>query len=781
MFNRFKLFIFAIVALCFCGCTLMMDDFDIPEEEKGKDEPYTEVLPIGNVTYKYDEKTTPLNGRAQDYIAMYNDSVVYLMDNIPSEWIPKVGGYVAANTTRKTPLGISGRVTSVTRENGLIRVDHVPATRDEVFDVFKAEFDFSFTMPPLEEYDSLEYAENGLMLNDSTYVDMNFFERITGDTVTRADKESSKTLSFNISHQFNEFYGKLEPLNGTYIELEYKSTEHKTIHYYENKDEGKREEWNDSYSEQTFRGVFGYGTDAKSVREHYKKKAASPLGLKDLDKLLNVGNTPEELMNSDVWKKNIQKKIKQKFRKKVFVLPTGTAVFFTLDFDVDAYFQAMGYLDVSYTITTPKVRAGYKIVDGVKKPVDDILTKENRKLDIDLRGNFDFYGRVRGGVGVGLGSLWLGGAVIVGVEAKVGVRGEFDIESEEHNTRIDESGGEEVYYVDDGNCRIVPYVSLGGYAKGEILVLGIPFELGDLNFMTQTKEWPVSLENVLDNHTAKYLYVKNELTGKKFLVINSKYSFGQIDDQKTAGVYSNISDRVPGIIVYAGDYSGQFYAIFSYDEPVKPHKEYEINLYTETHPLPEANEYKIVPCIYDKKQNFVVEYRNKARTLGNAKPAIAQPVFTPWYAEEMNEYAFEDFKKKYPYLKYYKHSDFADYCFVVDVKLSNTMKLKKWGVYYLVYSGSGKKLIDKKVYVNNGEERISAGKYSVITQFFSNYKPTEFNEYFSISIRAFGEYEEDGEVETVWSKKIGPYALTYPLTNDEFTPPTKNVEYVDLH
>ena len=147
----------------------------------------------------------------------------------------------------------------------------------------------------------------------------------------------------------------------------------------------------------------------------------------------------------------------------------------------------------------------------------------------------------------------------------------------------------------------------------------------------------------------------------------------------------------------------------------------------------------------------------------------------------MDESAFEDFKKKYPYLKYYKHSDFADYCFVVDVKLSNTMKLKKWGVYYLVYSGSGKKLIDKKVYVNNGEERISAGKYSVITQFFSNHKPTEFNEYFSISIRAFGEYEEDGEVETLWSKKIGPYALTYPLTNDEFTPPTKNVEYVDLH
>lgn len=780
MFNRFKLFIFAIVALCFCGCTLMMDDFDIPEEEKGKDEPYTEVLPIGNVTYKYDEKTTPLNGRAQDYIAMYNDSVVYLMDNIPSEWIPKVGGYVAANTTRKTPLGISGRVTSVTRENGLIRVDHVPATRDEVFDVFKAEFDFSFTMPSLEEYDSLEYAENGLMLNDSTYVDMNFFERITGDTVTRADTESSKTLGFNISHQFNEFYGKLEPLNGTYIELEYKSTEHKTIHYYENKDEGKREEWNDSYSEQTFKGVFGYGTDAKSVREHYKKKAASPLGLKDLDKLLDAGSNIEELMKSEVWKEFNNKNIKQKFRKKVFVLPTGTAVFFTLDFDVDAYFQAMGYLDISYTITTPKVRTGYKIVDGVKKPVDDKLTGENRKLDVDLRGKFDFYGRVRGGVGVGVGSLWLGGAVIVGLEARAGVRGEFDIESLEHNTYEDVWGGDGKYYVDDGNCRIVPYVSLGGYAKGEVLVLGIPFELGDLNFLTQTKEWPVSLENVLDNHTATYQYVKNELTGKKFLEFKSKYSFGQIDDKKTAGVYSNISDRVPGIIVYAGDYSGQFYAVYS-DEPVKPHKEYEITLNTETRPLPEANEYKIVPCIYDKKHNFVVEYRNKARTIGDAKPKITDVKYEQWYGQEMTEADFEELKKANPFLKFYKHTDFADYGLMTKVRLSNVLRMKKWGINYKIYYGNSyyNSIVDKDIYINKGDEKIDAGKYTVIASFYTNHKPANDGDLLGVFITPFYEYEVDGEMERVDGPSKGPYGLNYPYMGDVKISGT--TEYVKLN
>ena len=63
---------------------------------------------------------------------------------------------------------------------------------------------------------------------------------------------------------------------------------------------------------------------------------------------------------------------------------------------------------------------------------------------------------------------------------------------------------------------------------------------------------------------------------------------------------------------------------------------------------------------------------------------------------------------------------------------------------------------------------FKAGKYSVITQFFSNYKPTDFNGYFSINIRAFGEYEEDGEVETLLSQKIGPYGLMYPFSNDKF-------------
>lgn len=758
--NRLRYLPFVIAMVLLHSCTLMMDDFDLPEEERGKKEPYTEVLPIGSVTYKYDEKTTPLNGRAQDYIAMYNDSVVYLMDNIPSEWIPKVGGYVAANTTRKTPLGINGRVTSVTRENGLIRVDHVPATRDEVFDVFKAEFDFSFTMPPMEEYDSLQNNENVMMLNDSTYVDMTFFDRITADTVTRADKMSSETFSWNISHKFNEFYGDLEWLNGTYVELEYKSTEHKTIHYYENKDEGKREEWNDSYSEQTYRALFGYGSDAKSAREHYNKKSVSPLGMKEMQQLLKTGKTAEERLRSEVWKEFSNKK---KMPRKVIFITTGTALIFTIDYDFDIYFEATGYLDLSYTVTTPKRRVGYEIKDGNKKPFDYEIASGSRTFKANMTGKLDFYGKVRGGVGAGIAGF-IGGGIVVGIEAKAGIRGEFDILNHEKNT----SDYGSVTYIDNGNSRLVPYLSLGGYAKGQVYVLGIPFDIGDISFLTQTKEWPVSLENALANHTATYKYVRNENTGKKYLQIHSTYSFDQMHEKKIAGIDSELSDRMIGINVYAGDYSGECRSALVDLSEYRRHYSYPITLNTEGNPLPDVDEYKVVPIIFDKRQGITVEYRSKARTLGNAKPKITDTKYTPWYAQEMSEGDFEELLKTYPYLKYYKHTDFSEYAFMTQVKLSNVLRIAKWGINYKIYydNNLSKTIVDKDVYINDGNDKPDAGKYSVITTFFTNHKPANDGDLLGVFICPFYEYYEDGELKRVNCSSKGPYAMQYPYMGD---------------
>lgn len=781
MFNRFKLFIFAIVALCFCGCTLMMDDFDIPEEEKGKDEPYTEVLPIGNVTYKYDEKTTPLNGRAQDYIAMYNDSVVYLMDNIPSEWIPKVGGYVAANTTRKTPLGISGRVTSVTRENGLIRVDHVPATRDEVFDVFKAEFDFSFTVPPIVGYDSLQSEQEGMFLDDTTYVDFNFFERLDSSATTRAvtniDKEKSETFEFDISHKFNEFYGSLAWLNGTYVGFNLKSTEFKKMHYKEDTEAGFKEEWTDSYSLRKIEGVFGRGTDAKSAKEFVKGKKTSPLGWEEYRQLINLKGSKDygakwlELKNKTT--------AKAPKAKKKWYITTGTAISLVFEFDMDVFFEANGYVDISYTYTTEERRLGYRIEDGNKTPIDDPLKPESEKhYDVFFVGSFDCYLRARVGGGATLGGELGGLGFISGFECKVGIRGEMSLDFPLTNSVVN---GNRVI-VDREGFRIVPYLSYGGYIKGTASVLTVPFDFFDTNFFTTTKEWPILLGPEIENHKAGYKYVRNDVTGKQDLIINSKYILSSETFNNIGGVPSSVGDRSAGVVIYASDYGRdcvRSYNRIEYDPSFHELKKFEVNL-TEAG-LPEADQYLVVPMVHDSKHKFYMEFREHAVVLGDSKPKITDTKYTPWYSQEMNEADFEELKKTYPYLKLYKHTDFSEYGFMTQVKLSNTLKMDKWGINYKIYydNNLSKTIVDKDVYINNGDDKIKAGKYSVIASFFTNFKPANEGDLLGIFICPFYEYYDEGEMKRVDCSSRGPYALPYPYMGDIKISGT--TEYVKLN
>lgn len=774
MFNRFKLFIFAIVALCFCGCTLMMDDFDLPEEERGKEEPYTEVTPAGNITYKYDEKTTPLNGRAQEYIAMYNDSVLYLMDNIPSEWIPKVSGYVSANCSQKTPLGINGRVTSVTRENGLIRVDLAPAARDEVFDVFKAEIDFSFTMPPMEIYDSLGYAENGMMPNDSTYIDMNFWERLDTTVTTKADTPKQETFAMNFSHTFNNFSGKLAKLNGTFIQVEIKSIEHKNMHYYEDINTEDKEEWTDTYSERSYRAVFGYGTSVGSVRENFLKNRTTPNTMSDYKNLFKSGKTPLQLTESEEYKKLWKEKKKKSFAARTIVIPiTGTVLSFVLDFDADVYFDVSGYLDMTYTEKTAKRRTGYEVKDGKYRKIDkELVAAATEKTDYNITGAFDLYARVRAGMGVLVGTF-AGGGAVVGLEVKAGVRAEY--------TLLDRPGPDGFTVIDNDQCRIIPYLSCGGYGKGLASFCGITFDVADFNFATSTLDFPIYLNTRVKDHTATYKFVTDPNTGKRVPEFKSVYSFGYLgewDEFHNLGCLPE--DRRACLRVYSGSLDGNYVTIYGEDSEIKARKDYEFIVNSSKEGVNEAEEYIIVPCVYDKKTMLMMELRSKRVTIGDARPQIYDVKYTQWYGQEMSEADFEELKKANPLLKYYKHTDFADYSFVTRLSLKNVLRMKRWGINYKIYGKNKHNVIaDKDVYINNGDKRIEAGKYTVIATFFSNHKPTNDDDQFSIRVCPFYEYEEGGELERVDGPSKGPYSLRYPYMGDIKISGT--TEYVKLN
>ena len=224
------------------SCELSMEEYVVTEDQRGKDEPYTEVNEYGEFTYEYNENVTPLNGDPQNFIATMNDSVIWFMDNMPKKWLPKAGEYIAANCSKTIPLGLCAKVRSVTRENGMIRVEHEPATRDEVFKQLEVRIDFDYVLPGVTDFEDDEgddeeddedstavtrstqtFNRPGFWKNDTTFVDMSLFE-----PETRANSKERDTTVFQFMKSIplgsadkitsdGKTYGEL------YVDITYKS------------------------------------------------------------------------------------------------------------------------------------------------------------------------------------------------------------------------------------------------------------------------------------------------------------------------------------------------------------------------------------------------------------------------------------------------------------------------------------------------------------------------------------------------------------------------------
>ena len=83
------------------------------------------------------------------------------------------------------------------------------------------------------------------------------------------------------------------------------------------------------------------------------------------------------------------------------------------------------------------------------------------------------------------------------------------------------------------------------------------------------------------------------------------------------------------------------------------------------------------------------------------------------------------------------------------------------------------------MYINDGNDKADAGKYSVITTFFTNHKPANDGDLLGVFICPFYEYYEDGELKRVNCSSKGPYAMQYPYMGDIKISGT--TEYVKLN
>lgn len=132
----------SLVMLVISSCTLSMEDWIQPEEEKG----YGELAKIENdffkYSYQYKDYTRSLTDSILGYVVNVEaDSIIYFMDNIPQQFLPKAGGCVVCNCCPEFPQGLINRVLSVERENGMYKVVTTVTTIDDAFEDFYFELD----------------------------------------------------------------------------------------------------------------------------------------------------------------------------------------------------------------------------------------------------------------------------------------------------------------------------------------------------------------------------------------------------------------------------------------------------------------------------------------------------------------------------------------------------------------------------------------------------------------------------------------------------------------
>ena len=478
-------------ALLLSSCELSMEEYVVTEEDKGKEEPYTEVSEYGEVTYQYHDDVTALNGEPQNYIAMMNDSVIWFMDNLPDKWVPKEGHYIAANCSKTIPLGICSKVRSVTRDAGMIRVEHEPTDEENVFKILKMRLDFNYIVPGVSDFveDSTEESRStpsinrpGFWKNDSVFVDMSLYE-----PGARADGVHEDKTRF----QFNKSFD-LPNKKVIYVDLTYESTEVVKVHEDKDLEKEHKEQWNDTYTERYVKMLIGYGNNPE---EATKSLTSFPKNVGDIRGMMTSLKAVKDLMRITKSVKSINP---------VLSIPSFPAgVMFRVDVSVGYTILGYGVAEMKYRSET--LRNGYTTNYGYTYEIDNELVNNPEKppffdfTNIQFGGSADFWLRGRVGVGILVGSELGGVGGVVGIEGKVGFKASLETESLNDYTIIDRQ-----------NFNAGFYGIYSGFAEGLMKLGPLAVSLGDLNFNATEKSKMINMKAEINDKKTK-----SKLTAKE--------------------------------------------------------------------------------------------------------------------------------------------------------------------------------------------------------------------------------------------------------------------------
>lgn len=157
------------------SCTLDMTDWIESEEDRGYGETVKEENDFYSVEYEYKENTRSLTDKIREYLVNVEaDSILYFMDNLPSEWIPQAGGQVVCNCCVDFPMGLVSKVLSVEKSGGMIKVVTTPCELEDAYEDFQLDMDMDVIS-----------SENPEMMQTETFSTSATRSGETAKTVTR--------------------------------------------------------------------------------------------------------------------------------------------------------------------------------------------------------------------------------------------------------------------------------------------------------------------------------------------------------------------------------------------------------------------------------------------------------------------------------------------------------------------------------------------------------------------------------------------------------------------
>ena len=403
------------------SCTLSMEDWVVPEEERGKDEVYTVKNEWGSISYQFADSVLYVTENIQEQylVRVEADTILYFSDQMPREWRPYVGMKMAAGISHLLPYGLNNRVLSVENVGGLLRCVTTRIGLDDVYEHLRYSFDGYATAPAIdpEDLDSIDLEDYGYQLHidpetgDTTIVDWNDYDILKGTRPayarrrslrhTRADdkipeekigKDNIKSQSIlefsfdtrdienldkdNIDRWMSTIkkgfvdnvraavaFQKSKQKNGSiYVAAKVAILHYSRFHALRDEDKGIDEEWTDTWSEWNLAAEAGY--EYKATFGGELKPGDNDFGMPDKGFADMVRGFKDGGFKKAISPVKMRKKKFSYVKVRIPLVATPVAFAILIEGSITPTFEINGSLCLSTKYTSDKLRNGHRVNKG---------------------------------------------------------------------------------------------------------------------------------------------------------------------------------------------------------------------------------------------------------------------------------------------------------------------------------------------------------------------------------------------------------------------------------